>query len=271
MLTGAWKCSTPRPEERAMTHALVPRRARLLLGGLLWFMGMAGAVSLTVVLLPQMQAQMPGAGSPGQLAAAALAQSGILLALAVATGTALGPAVGLGAPAISAALAGASTWPALRRQCGPALIGGLAVAALLVMLTRIAPAELRHLGTSYELPLVVKLLYGGVTEELLVRWGLMTFLVWAPWRLCGARSQGPRATWFVLGITLSALLFGAGHLPTVVALGSSLSAVVVVHVLFGNGLAGVVFGTLFWRWGLESAIVAHMLAHAVSSFALAVS
>lgn len=252
-----------------MTKANTPRRDRLLLCGLLWLMGMAGAVSLTVALLPQMQAQMPGAGSAGQLATAALAQSGVLLALAVATGAALGPAVGLGAPAISAALSGASAWPALRRQCGPALFGGLAVAALLVMLTRSAPAALRELGTSYELPLVVKLLYGGVTEELLVRFGLLTFLVWAPWRLCRARSQGPRATWFVLGIVLSALLFGAGHLPTVVALGSSLSAAVVVHVLLGNGLAGVVFGVLFWRWGLESAIGAHMLAHAVSSVVLA--
>lgn len=253
-----------------MTKALAPRRDHLLLCGLLWLMGMAGAVSLTVVLLPQMQAQMPGAGTSAQLLAAALAQNGILLALAVATGASLGPAVGLGAPALSAALAGASAWPALRRQCGPALLGGLVVAALLVMLTRIAPAELRHLGASYELPLVVKLLYGGVTEELLVRWGLMTFLVWMPWRLRRARSNEPSATWFVLGIILSSLLFGAGHLPTAAALGAGLSTTVVAHVLLGNGLAGAIFGVLFWRRGLESAVGAHMLAHALSSLVLAV-
>ena len=33
------------------------------------------------------------------------------------------------------------------------------------------------------MPLVVKLLYGGITEELMVRWGVMTLLLWLGWRL----------------------------------------------------------------------------------------
>ena len=35
-------------------------------------------------------------------------------------------------------------------------------------------------------------------------------------------------------------------------------------VVGGNTLAGLVFGWLFWRHGLEAAMVAHALAHVVA-------
>ena len=43
-----------------------------------------------------------------------------------------------------------------------------------------------------------------------------------------------------------------------------LTAEVLAFVVGWNTLAGLVFGWLFWRHGLEAAIVAHALAHVVA-------
>jgi hypothetical protein len=36
-----------------------------------------------------------------------------------------------------------------------------------------------------------------------------------------------------------------------------------VHVVGANTVVGVLFGYLFWRYGLEAAIIAHAFAHVV--------
>ena len=42
-----------------------------------------------------------------------------------------------------------------------------------------------------------------------------------------------------------------------------LTFVVVLRTLVLNGLGGVLFGWLFWRWGFEFAVVAHLCADVV--------
>jgi hypothetical protein len=200
--------------------------------------------------------------------AASLLQSGVLLALAVWAGVAFSRPLGLGAPVVVAALAGSGMLEALKRQLLPAAIVGLVVAGFLVYLTSAAPMELQALGTQFHIPLVPKLLYGGVTEEILMRWGLMSALIWLPWRFLQRRNGPPRTAYVAGGVVVAALLFGLGHLPAVVAMGAELNPAVVAHILVGNTLPGILFGVLYWRWGLEAAILAHALAHAASTLAL---
>ena len=47
-------------------------------------------------------------------------------------------------------------------------------------------------------------------------------------------------------------------------MGVPLTSSVVIYIVFGNALPGMLFGALFWRKGLEAAIIAHALAHAIS-------
>ena len=141
---------------------------------------------------------------------------------------------------------------------------GCFVGVLLVVLTKIAPAEIAKIGQAFDIPLVAKLLYGGVTEEVIMRWGLMSALVWLPWRLLQGRNGLPRAKYVIGAIVCAGLLFGAGHLPAVVAMGVPLTAPVLAYIIFGNAVPGMLFGALFWRKGLEAAIIAHALAHAIS-------
>jgi membrane protease YdiL (CAAX protease family) len=73
------------------------------------------------------------------------------------------------------------------------------------------------------------------------------------------------AGYYLAAIVVSEIVFGLGHLPTAFHLFPATGLMVVAYVIIGNALFGFVAGYLYWKRGLESAIVAHMLAHVVMS------
>ncbi|WP_439526486.1 CPBP family intramembrane glutamic endopeptidase [Roseovarius mucosus] len=182
----------------------------------------------------------------------------LLLVAGVGAGVALGERVGL------------RSWVTarLRGDLPPVMhVSSLAVAALLgfgtgavvVVLDRlVAPSigvpsvgSLPDIGTA-----LIAISYGGITEELMLRYGLMTLLVWV-----GARVWTTRPPRLYFGALLvSAFLFGAGHLPAMAAL-IPLTPIVVLRTVGLNALLGLAFGWLFWRRGLEHAMVAHVATH----------
>lgn len=104
-----------------------------------------------------------------------------------------------------------------------------------------------------------RLLYGGVVEEVLFRWGLMSMLVWAGIALTG------KADVFVMwsAIMLTGLLFGLGHIPAYINYGCKSTPVLLLGILGLNMLASLIFGWLFWLHGLEAAMFAHAFLHLV--------
>lgn len=240
------------------------KNPRLRLGITLWLIGMAGVAAISFAVIPQLLLSAPEQVSVGVAVAASLLQSGLLLALAVWVGTALSKQLGLRSPVLEAIVTGNSALEAFKPQLLPALFAGLLVAAFLVYLNEAAPPEIQALGMQLQIPLVAKVLYGGITEEILMRWGLMTLLIWLPWRFLQKRSGPPLTAYLLFGILTAALLFAAGHLPAVVAMGGGLSGPVIAYVMIGNTLPGILFGVLYWRLGLEAAMLAHATAHVVS-------
>lgn len=225
---------------------------------------MLGTVVVTVTVLPQLLGQVTLPAPLWVISIAGLAQSTLLLALAVWVGVALAPAVGLRAPAFEAAVTGRPVAPALKSQLLPGLIAGVLGGMLLFAVGRYAPASLAEAQERFALPLVARVLYGGITEELLLRWGLMTALVWLAWRFLQNRRGAVRAGLVWLAIAVSAFIFGAGHIPMASALVGPLDANIAAFVIGWNAVFGLLFGYLFWRYGLESAMLAHALAHVVS-------
>lgn len=229
---------------------------------------MLGVVVITVTALPQM---LRGVTLPAPLwlvSLASVAQSALLVALAVWAGVVLAPKVGLRAPAFEAAVTARSIASALRPQFLPGLVAGAVGGAGLFAIGGYAsPAALAGVEQRFTLPIFARVLYGGLTEELLLRWGLMTALVWVAWRLLQRRMGPPRAVYIWLSVVVSALLFGAGHLPAASILVGKLTCDVVLFVVGVNTAFGVLFGCLFWRCGLEAAMIAHATAHVVSHVA----
>lgn len=249
----------------AANHWPITPQARV--GLVLWLAAMVGVAIVSLTVIPQLLGTAGQTVSVEFAVAASMVQSGVLLALAAACGAALAPSVGLDAPVTRAWITGGAIWPALRRQLLPAALGGLAVGALLVLLSAFAPVALANAAATLDIPFAAKALYGGITEEILMRWGLMTLLVWLPWRLIQKGPGALRDHWFVCAALVSALLFGIGHVPVVVALGIEPTPGLVAYIVAGNAIPAVVFGWLYWRRGLEAACMAHALAHLVAVLA----
>ncbi|MGH6705236.1 MAG: CPBP family glutamic-type intramembrane protease, partial [Sphingomicrobium sp.] len=233
-------------------------------------LSMLGALgTLSMVLLP-LEAFGPPPFDPALLRVLAVLQPTVLMMAAVALGVWAAPRVGLDAPALRAWTEGRPIWPALRPQLAPALPGGLAIALLLVGFWSVVREQ--HFAApllAFELPLATKLLYGGIVEELLLRWGLMSLFVWIAWRIGGAARPVP--VWaFWSGLVASSLLFAVGHLPVLYFLLPGSPEWFVGMTLAANFVPGILFGWLFWRWGLEAAMIAHAFAHLLAWAALLV-
>ncbi len=113
------------------------------------------------------------------------------------------------------------------------------------------------------LPVPTRLLYGGITEELLLRWGFMTLVVWIGWRIFQKGKDRPRSSFFVGAILISSVLFAIGHLPVALMLFPEPNVALILFVILGNSAFGLIAGFLYWKKGLESAIIAHAMAHVV--------
>lgn len=191
----------------------------------------------------------------------------LLLVAGVGTGVALGERVGLRSW-VTARLRGDAPPRMQVAGLAHAALVGFGAGAVVVGLDRLfAPligtpsvASLPDIGTA-----LTAISYGGITEELMLRYGLMTLLVWV-----GARIWKTLPPWLCVGAVLvSAVLFGAGHLPAMAAL-IPLTPVVILRIVGLNALLGLALGWLFWRRGLEHAMVAHIATH-LAFWALAVA
>jgi membrane protease YdiL (CAAX protease family) len=245
----------------------------------LFFLGFTGIASFLLVDLSAVVALVPGGTTEMPTITTAfkllsLVQPTLLVALAVVVGVVLAPRVGLSAPAAEAFVGGGNPFTALRAQLGPGIVGGIIGGGCIVLIWALSkpflmPAHMERIGEYFKLlPLPTRLLYGGVTEEVLLRWGFMTFVVWVAWRLLRKGQNAPNSACFVGAILVSSLVFAALHLPVAFLLFSgSVSLALVLFIIFGNSAFGVVGGYLYWKRGLESAIIAHMVTHLVLALA----
>jgi Type II CAAX prenyl endopeptidase Rce1-like len=237
--------------------------------------GLAGVLSLLLIDLAALIAVLPIPPSTEippitlGLKLLSLLQPSIILLIAVLIGVALASKVGLTSPVAEAAARGTNLATALKPQIVPGIVGGLAGGVAIVLATalwkRFLPTEVVALiaGFGKLMPLPTRLLYGGITEELLLRWGLMSLLVWTAWRLFQKGQHKPKPAYFVAAILISSIVFGIGHLPIAFFLLRQPTAALVAFVVVANSLFGLIAGYLYWKKGLESAMIAHVLTHIV--------
>lgn len=225
---------------------------------------MPGVVLLAWALTPLLLQGTPPPAPLWVLALVSAVQNALLLAAAVWLGVLLAPRLGLHAPMFEALAASQPAWPALRAQLPAGVAGGVAGALLLWVLSSFAPEPLAQLETNFSLPMAARVLYGGVTEELMLRWGLMTLIAWLGWRFTQGAVGLPSVAVMWSAIALSALVFGFGHLPAVSAMLGYLSPSIIAYVVVGNAAFGLVAGYLYWRYGLEAAMIGHALTHVLA-------
>lgn len=248
-----------------MTNTKPVNTSRLKLFLYMWIAGMLGVVVITVMVVPQLVADIALPMPLWVMLLVSSVQSALFVALAVWLGVVLAPRVGLRATVFEAAVTSGSISKALRPQLFPGLVAGfLGGIALYAIGGYASPAELANAAQQFTVPILARVLYGGITEELLLRWGLMTVLLWLSWRFLQRGKGAPKLMYIWLAIIVSALLFGAGHLPAATMQVGELTAYIVLFVVGANAIFGLLFGYLYWRHGLEAAMIAHFTAHVVS-------
>lgn len=194
-----------------------------------------------------------------QLRLAQLVQPVLLTLIALFVGDRYAPRVGLGAPLIDGA---GKPLTAAIVTSGMAIGGVAALAswALHVSAKPYLPASFVEAAAAYEPPLMVRLLYGSLTEEILMRWGLMSWLLWLFTRFSRRPmdSCSPVGTWAAAAI--AALLFGAGHLPIAFNLAGQAGWPLATFVVAANFPLGLAAGLAFARYGIELAMIMHAAA-----------
>jgi membrane protease YdiL (CAAX protease family) len=204
--------------------------------------------------------------TPEAVAIASGVQVLVLLAVAVAAGLYAAPRVGFDSHLVNRVVDETPLTPAIRAELGPAVGVGSAVGLLLLAAEVVAP-EIPN-GEAFEMTvelllqsIPIRVLYGGITEELLLRWGVMAVVALVLWTATGRRGERPSAAIGWAAVTLAAVLFGVLHLPMAATIYGALTVEVVAFIVGANAVGGVGFGWLFWRYSLEAAMIAHAFAH----------
>lgn len=237
--------------------------------GAVFAVGLVGVLTLagTLALAPETLPILPAL--PLELfLVATVVQPAIFVLIAAALGARLATAVGLRSHV--AARAGGTTLERPLRGDLTVMVAlglgvGLAIVGLDVLFAVVGdvlppdagPTSLATVLTSVP----YRFLYGGLTEEVLLRWGFMTLLVWLGWRWTGRPTSPPPALVWV-AIVVAAVLFGIGHLPAAAEL-TALTPASVARVVLLNTVGGIAFGWAYWRYSLEAAMVAHAATHVV--------
>ncbi|UFJ41746.1 CPBP family glutamic-type intramembrane protease [Brevibacillus humidisoli] len=108
---------------------------------------------------------------------------------------------------------------------------------------------------------VLTIFYGGVVEEVQVRLFLMTLIAWVLIKLFHRHHTGMiPSVYYWVAIVTAATIFGLLHLPATEQAFGELTPLLVARGIVLNSLLGIFFGYLFWKKGLEYAILSHMVA-----------
>jgi len=98
-------------------------------------------------------------------------------------------------------------------------------------------------------------LYGGVVEEVIARWGLMNLIAF--FLIFFVEHQSDLIIW--TSIIVSGLMLGVGQIPAYIAAGCKANRRFMYVILLISLWPSLVFGYLFWQYGLISCILAHMI------------
>ena len=144
-----------------------------------------------------------------------------------------------------------------KASLGLAVAVGFVLPPLILLLDRLlfAGVSMERVRAFVAQPLAAKLqivALAGITEELVFRVVASTLVAWIVYLVTKRQTA---AIW--TGIVVAAVLFGLAHIANLAHVPHPYLRAITL-----NGIAGLALGWLYWRRGLEWAIVAHTIADA---------
>jgi hypothetical protein len=225
----------------------------------------AAAIPLALeVFRPLTQTAPPLPAPLPLLVLVGVVQNLLLFGVVIGIGLLLAGKMGLGAPLLEAWLYHKEPPVRARDSLKYGALVGIAVGIILLII--IIPAAPHLPGLPFVSAAHVALwkrvficFYGGIGEEVLTRLFLLTLLAWLGVRVFQRnKARLAPATFWTVNIIV-AILFGLSHLPSA-SMVMHITPTVVVLALVLNGIAAIPFGYLYWKRGLEAAMIAHFCA-----------
>lgn len=239
-------------------------KANYKIGITLFILGVIGVLSLlTVSINLDLPKEVQNTISPTTLKLLILVNPAILLVVAILFGTTLYQKVDFSVPTIANLLhiekSEITFIEQVKYGIGLGIITGVLTTLMGIIFKSSIPKEFIEMGEKIKLTSFARFTYGGFTEEILMRFGFMTLVVWIVFKI--TKKLENQVYW--IGIILATLLFAVGHLPAVYTAVQNPTFDLIIYIIIGNSIAGVFFGWLYWKKGLEAAFIAHIFAHMV--------
>lgn len=128
-----------------------------------------------------------------------------------------------------------------------------------------------EIGASYEstgtfdaTTWLASFLYGGVIEEVMLRLFFMSLVALIVRKLFCKQAENTPDWVLITANIIAALAFSAGHLPATVQMIGPLTPLLVLRCFLLNGAMGLVFGRFYRKYGLQYAMLSHIIVHLVS-------
>ena len=207
-------------------------------------------------------------------------QGGFIFGVITFLGMLLAKRIGLGTPILDSVTQGELAFDKVRAilpiNIGLGILASLLIVGLDVYIFQ--PALIKELGEKANVlnqtaqPAAWKgflaSFYGGIAEEILLRLFAMSLLAWLGSFISKTKDGKPTNIIFWIANILAAILFGIGHLPAA-SLILPLTTLFIIRIVLLNGVGGIMFGRLYQKHGLESAMIAHFSADIVLHVLLA--
>jgi len=190
-------------------------------------------------------------------------QNTVLFAVLIGLGLFIAKKIGFGLPILEGWLEGNEVRSYLKSILGISIGLGVAAAILIIVFdnifslmgvtligattTQINPPAWQGFLASF---------YGGINEEIMMRLFLMSLFVWIFYKIKKTAQGKPTSIGVWLAIIITAVLFGIGHLPITSAI-TAITPGIILRAIVLNGIGGIIFGWLYWKKGLESAMISH--------------
>jgi hypothetical protein len=237
----------------------------------LWFLliasllGAAAALPFILeVFRPLIQSSPPIPIPLPLLVIIGIAENFLLFGVTIGVGLLLARKMGVGAPLIQSWLYHQDSQVNASASIKAGVPVGIAIGVVLVIIILAVAPQMPGLPfvRAGQIPIWKRVLvcfYGGLDEETLTRLFLLTLFAWLGLRIFQKqKARLSTATFWIANVTV-AVLFGLGHLPAASRV-MQITPEVVVVALALNGVAAVSFGYLYWKRGLEAAMIAHFCA-----------
>ena len=108
---------------------------------------------------------------------------------------------------------------------------------------------------------IASITYGGVVEEVMLRLFFMSLIALIIQKISKKEEMNERI--LIIANIIAALLFAAGHLPAT-AMSIGITPMILIRCFVMNGGYGLLFGSLYIKYGIHYAMLAHSGVHIVS-------